>query len=120
MLVAANFNERRLLFGELLEAGYDVHPSPGFALALGALLQNAIAPRLIVLDVQGDEHATPKSVERLLTLKPGIPLILVVGTIDKALWEPLESRVAAVLHRPVTIGRIVEAVKQAIALAKPS
>jgi DNA-binding NtrC family response regulator len=107
-------NERRLLFGELLEAGYDVSPSPGFAPALGVLLQNAIVPSLIVLDVQGDEHATPKSVEHLLTLKPRIPLILIVGTIDKALWDPLESRVVAVLHRPITIGGIVETVKKAL------
>jgi DNA-binding NtrC family response regulator len=112
-------NERRLLFGELLEAGYDVSPSPGFAPALGVLLQNAIVPSLIVLDVQGDEHATPKSVEHLLTLKPGIPLILIVGKVNKALWDSLESRVVATLHRPLTIGGIVEAIRKALADAKP-
>jgi DNA-binding NtrC family response regulator len=108
-----------LLFGELIEAGYDVSPSPGFAPALGVLLQNAVVPRLIVLDVQGDEHATPKSVEHLLTLKPGIPLILIAGTVNKALWDALESRAAAVLHRPITIGRIVETVRRVLAAAGP-
>ena len=29
LLIAADLNERRLLFGELLEAGYDVIPVPG-------------------------------------------------------------------------------------------
>lgn len=108
-----------MLFGELLEAGYDVQPSPGLAQALAVLLQDTVVPRLIVLDVQGDEHATPQSVERLLSLTPGIPLILIVGTIDKAHWAPLESRVAAVLHRPITIGKIVEAVKRVLGAGKP-
>ncbi len=112
LLVAAELSERRLLFGELLEAGYDVLPVAGFASALGLLLQHAVIPRLIVLDVQGDEHATPQSVEHLLGLIPGTRLLLLVGAIDAALWKPLEGRVAAVLHRPITIGGVVEAVQQ--------
>ena len=70
LLVAAELSERRLLFGELLEAGYDVLPVAGFAPALGLLLQHAVIPRLILLDVQGDEHATPQSVEHLLAQIP--------------------------------------------------
>jgi DNA-binding NtrC family response regulator len=112
LLIAAELGERRLLFGELLEAGYDVLPVAGFASALGLLLQHAVVPRLILLDVQGDEHATPESVEHLLGLIPRARLLLLVGAIDAALWKPLEGRVAAVLHRPITIGRAVEAVQQ--------
>ena len=119
LLIAADLNERRLLFGELLEAGYDVLPLPGLAPALGTFLQHAVAPRLILLDVQGDEHATPKSVEHLAALSPGVPLILIVGSIDKALWDPLDRGVAALLHRPITIGQIVETVKQTLAAASP-
>ena len=112
LLVAAELSERRLLFGELLEAGYDVLPVAGFALALGLLLQRSVIPRLILVDVQGDEHATPQSVEHLLELIPRARLLLLVGSIDAALWKPLEGRIAAVLHRPITIGRVVEAVQQ--------
>jgi DNA-binding NtrC family response regulator len=119
LLIAADLNERRLLFGELLEAGYDVVPVPGFAPALGTLLQHAVAPRLILVDVQGDEHATPKSVEHLTELSPGIPFILIVGSIDKTLWDPLEQRVAALLYRPITIGQVVETVKQKLPAANP-
>ncbi len=112
LLVAAELSERRLLFGELLEAGYDVLPVAGFAPALGLLLQHAVNPRLILLDVQSDEHATPQSVEHLLGLIPRARLLLLVGAIDAALWKPLEGRAAAVLHRPITIGGVVEAVQQ--------
>jgi DNA-binding NtrC family response regulator len=112
LLVAAELSERRLLFGELLEAGYDVLPVAGFVSALGLLLQHAVSPRLILLDVQGDEHATPESAEHLLGLIPEVRLLLLVGVIDAALWQPLEGRVAAVLHRPITIGRVVEAVQE--------
>jgi DNA-binding NtrC family response regulator len=112
LLVAAELSERRLLFGELLEAGYDVLPVAGFASALGLLLQHAVIPRLIVLDVQGDAHVTPQSVEHLLGLILGTRLLLLVGAIDAALWKPLEGRVAAVLHRPITIGGVVETIQQ--------
>ena len=116
LLVAADLNERRLLFAELLEAGYDVMPVPGMALALGAVLQGSVVPRLILLDVRGDEHATPKSVEHLMTLISAVPVILVVGSIDRSLWEPVQPRVAAMLARPITIGKIVETVKQTLPL----
>jgi CheY-like chemotaxis protein len=112
LLVAAELSERRLLFGELLEAGYDVLPVPGFAPALGLLLQHAVIPRLILLDVQGDEHATPQSVDYLLAQIPEARLFLVVGAIDAALWDPLQGRVTALLRRPITIGRVVQTVKQ--------
>jgi hypothetical protein len=112
LLVAAELSERRLLFGELLEAGYDVLPVPGLAPALGLLLRHVVIPRLILLDVQGDEHATPQSVEHLLARLPGARSLLLVGAINAALWEPLQGRVTALLRRPITIGRVVETVKQ--------
>jgi DNA-binding NtrC family response regulator len=114
LLSAVDLYERRLIFGELLEAGYDILPLPGFAPALGALLQRTVAPRLVLLDVQGDEHATPQSVEHLASLVPGVPVVVIAGSIDRALWEPLADRVAALLYRPITIGRITERVKQIV------
>ena len=79
-----------------------------------ALLRSSVEPRLILLDVQGDEQATPQSVEHLLTLISGVPLILVVGSIDRSLWESVQPRVAALLARPITIGKIIETVKQTL------
>lgn len=116
LLIAADLNERRLLYGQLLEAGYDVMPVPGLALALGRVLQHSAEFRLILLDVQGDADATPLSVQHLATLLPGVPLIVVVGSIDRSLWEPVRSSVAALLARPITIGSVVKAVKQTLPL----
>jgi len=112
LLVAAELEERRLLYGELLEAGYNVLPVPGYAAALGVLLQRSVEPRLIVIDVRGDEHATPQSVEYLMKLAPTVPLLLLVGAVDKSLWEPLKSRVAGLLVRPITIGAIVDTIRR--------
>ena len=114
LLVAADLGERRLLYGELLEAGYDVLPLPGMAAALGALLQHSVVPRLVLIDVRDDSEATSQSVQYLLTLIPGIPLVLVVGAIDRELWQPLEPQVAALLSRPITIGKIVETVQKLV------
>ncbi len=112
LLIAADLNERRLLCGELLEAGYDVKPVAGLAVALGALLQKSVEPRLILIDVRDDPEAAASTVEHLLTLVPAVPLILVVDSIDRSAWEALRSRVAAWLARPITIGKILEIVKQ--------
>ena len=112
LLIAADLGERRLLYGELLEAGYEVLPVPGMAPALGRLLQHSVGPRLVLLDVHEDPDGTPQSVRYLLTLIPGIPLVLVIGSINRNLWEPVEHQVAAVLVRPITIGKILEAVQR--------
>jgi len=114
LLIAADLNERRLLYGELLEAGYDVLPVPGLALALGTLLQKSVGPRLILLDVREDAEAAPNTVQQLLSLVPGVPLILVVGSVNRSEWEPLRTRVAALLTRPITIGKIIETIKQTL------
>jgi DNA-binding NtrC family response regulator len=114
LLIAADLNERRLVYGELLEAGYDVLPLPGMAAALGTLLQHSVAPRLVLVDVQGDEHATPQSVRQLLALAPGVPSIVLVGAINRAVWQPIESQVTALLARPITVGKIVETVQAAL------
>jgi DNA-binding NtrC family response regulator len=114
LLVAANLNERRLLYGELLEAGYDVLPVSGVALALGKLLQKSIEPRLVLIDAREDPEALPASVEYLGTLIPDVPLIVVISSVDRAIWQPVRSRDTMLLPRPITIGQIVAAVKQAL------
>ena|SRR5579872_6877239 len=111
MLIAADLDERRLLFGELLEAGYDVTPIPEFERALGDVLQHLVEPRLILIDVGDDEKLTPHAVDYLLKAAPAVPVIVLVGTINRAEWETMTPRLAALLRRPITIGAIVETVK---------
>jgi hypothetical protein len=111
LLIAADLEERRLLLAELLEAGYQVLPLPGLAYAIRPLRLKLLTPPLMLVDIQGDQHATPRDVERLLAAAPGVPLILVVGAIDNAIWEPLRPRLAALMRRPISIGQIVDAVR---------
>jgi DNA-binding NtrC family response regulator len=120
LLVAADLNERRLIYGELLEAGYDVLPVPGIVRALALLLPHSVEPRLVLLDVRDDKEASPQSVDYLASLVAGIPLIVVVGSIDRAIWEPLAGKVAALVHRPVTIGQIVDVVKRTLPVSGPN
>jgi len=112
LLIAADWKERRLLYGELLEAGYDVKPVPGLAVALGFLLQKSVEPRLIVLDIHDDSDATPKSVQHLFTLSPDVPAIVIVGLMDHPAWEALQTPKATLLTRPISIGKVVDVVKQ--------
>ena len=74
LLIAADLEERRLLFAELLEAGYKALSLPGAMHALVWLRSARAAPPLIVLDVFGDEQATPAFVESLRQLCAGSQL----------------------------------------------
>jgi DNA-binding response OmpR family regulator len=119
LLIAADRDERRLLFGELLEAGYDVVPIPEFERALGELLQHLIEPRLILIDVGDDEKLTPQAVDYLLKAAGIVPVILLVGTFNRARWESLGPRLDALLCRPIAIVAIVEAVKGVLPISEP-
>ncbi len=112
LLIAADDEERRLLFAELREAGYAVLPVPGLGYALRKLSLRAVAPPLILLDAHDDPFAIPIHVVRLISLAGRAPLILVVGAIGLARWEPLRPKVAALLSRPIRIGEIVAVVRK--------
>lgn len=112
LLVGAELQERRLLYAELLEAGYEVLPLPGLLYAIRAMLLGKLAPPLIVVDVYGDDYGLPEHVEALIKTAPSVPVVLVIGAIGHEAWQPLRGRVAALLQRPITIGQIVDAVRQ--------
>jgi DNA-binding NtrC family response regulator len=118
LLIAADWQSRALALAELQEAGYDVTALPGLRHALAALAapaRRAAWPALIILDVRAGEDAAPGRVEDLVALAAGVPLILVVGAFDRAAWEPLRARVAALLVRPVTVGALVDTVRRVLA-----
>ena len=112
LLVAADWRTRTLVLAEMEEAGYDVAAVPGMRLGAKALLSGLVAPAVILIDALDDEDATPERVSDLLDAAPDAPAILVTGAYGRAAWEPLRPRVAALLHRPVTIGQIVAAVQR--------
>jgi CheY-like chemotaxis protein len=115
LLAAANWQSRTLLLAELQEAGWDIVALPGPRPALRALLAGQVRPRLILLDVHEDPDATPGYAEQIPELAPGIPLLLLVGTYDAEVWQPLRERGAEVLRRPLSVGEVVEAVRHWLA-----
>ena len=42
--------------------------------------------------------------------------MLVVGAIQRQQWEPLRGHVTAILHRPISVGEVVDAVRQTLPL----
>lgn len=112
LLIAADWQSRVLTLAELQETGYDVAAAPGLRVALNALAHHRISPALVLLDAAGDEEAAPARVEDVMALAPGVPVVLVIGALDRAAWEPLRAEVAALFVRPVTVGALVEAVQR--------
>src|SRR5919197_380855 len=100
LLVAADWRNRTLGLAGFGGGGYDVAAVPGMRLGAKALLSGLVAPAVILIDVLDDEDATPERVSDLLEAAPDVPAILVTGAYDRAAWEPLRPRVAALLHRP--------------------
>jgi DNA-binding NtrC family response regulator len=114
LLVAADWQSRAMLLAELQEAGYSVIAAPALRHAYRALIGRKVHPRLILLDVSGDQDATPPYVEQLGELAPGSPLIVLVGAYDVAAWQPLQDRVAGFLRRPLKVGDVVEEVRRGL------
>jgi DNA-binding NtrC family response regulator len=112
LLSSADLEERRLLYAEIREAGYQIMPVESILDALRAVLLKVAQPTLVVLDVHDDPEGTRDHVEQLLALLPGVPLVLMVGGGSAEIWEPLRPHVAALLRRPIRIGEIVDVVRR--------
>ncbi len=119
LLIAADLEERRLLFAELLEAGYTVLPLSSLIYAIRLMRAGTIATSLILLVAYGDDGTIAARVEDLLRLASGSRLILVVGSIESERWETWRNRVAALLYRPISVGEIVDVVHAVLPLSKP-
>ena len=112
LLSSADWQSRTLILAELQELGYDVMAVTGMRYAISAALKGLVDPPLLIIDVHGDESATPEDVRGLMTLFRGRPLILLVPVFDQARWEPLRGEVARYFRRPIRIGDVVQAVQQ--------
>jgi DNA-binding response OmpR family regulator len=99
---------RALLRAELIERGYEAIGFETIADALDSRLDRP--PRAIVVELRG-QRLVPSALEKLLAAGP--PVILLAG-MPEADDPRVKSRAwAAVLHRPVSIGEIAEAVSKA-------
>lgn len=119
LLVASDIDERRLLFAELQEGGYEVMISLGLVDALQRLLFRLVKPRLILLDAHGDVDATPEHVKHLSSVcGSDVLLIVIVGAVNQSAWELLRPRVTALLRRPIRINQVVDLVRQTVPPAR--
>ncbi|MCD6291666.1 MAG: hypothetical protein J7M34_14300, partial [Anaerolineae bacterium] len=75
------------------------------------VLRSRVAPRLVLIDVWGDEFATPERVRELASALPGVPTILLVGTFERDAYASLADRVTALMVRPVRVGEVVQRVR---------
>jgi DNA-binding NtrC family response regulator len=114
LLASADLEERRLLYAELREAGYEVMAVEGIRDAVRAVLLGVVRPPLVVLDVHGDPDAAERRGEDLLAVLRGVPLVVIVGGVGGEAWEPLRPRLAALLRRPIRVGEIVEAARRIV------
>jgi DNA-binding NtrC family response regulator len=114
LLIAADLRTRSLVLAQLEAQGFDVSAEPGLRAAARTISLGRPAPSLVFLDTRGDEHATPENVAALLGAAPAAKAIVLAGTHDLSAWDPLRPRLAALLHRPVSIGQIVEAITHAL------
>lgn len=109
LLIAADWRSRALILAELQERGLEVTALPGLRLGLKALIRGRLAPRALLIDVWDDDFASPQTVGDALALLPQAPVVLVVGTWDRARYEDLAGGQVTLLVRPVSVGEIVSA-----------
>lgn len=92
--------------------GRDVVSAPGTNEALALARLAGIRPALLIVDA--GQHIAPEDVERLMRAFPDTPLVLCVSALRRAAFDPLQSRCAAYLVRPVSIGKIAQAAAQTL------
>jgi hypothetical protein len=118
-LIAADWQSRTLLLAELEARGIEVRTEPGMRWAIRALVQERLAPPLILIDTAGDEAATPEAVARLLAIlaQDGIEpmLLLLVRVFEREQWQVAFSERATILARPQQVGAVAGLVRSKLA-----
>lgn len=113
LVLSAKWQTRALLaaqIGEMVER--DVLSAPGVNEALGLVKLGGVDPALIVVD--GGQQIGVEDVERLVEARQGTPVVLVLSRLRRQAFQALRGRVATILVRPVSIGRIARAVSQVL------
>jgi hypothetical protein len=103
---------RAYLRAELIERGFEAVGYTDLAKALAALsLPPRPRPKVIVLELRG-QGVEPKLLD--VITRTGIPLILLVGSVEAN--EPIVKQYnwAAVMKRPISIGAIADRVQEVI------
>ena len=108
LALSADWQTRALLAAQIGETtGREVISAPTVKEALALIRMVGIDPALVIVDA--GQQVTREEVERLMDAVPDAPLVLSVSALRRTEFDPLRSRCAAYLVRPVSIGRIVQA-----------
>jgi len=108
LALSADWQTRALLAAQIGETtGREVVPAPAVNEALALIRMAGIDPALVIVDA--GQQVTREEVERLMDAVPDTPLVLSVSALRRTEFDPLRSRCAAYLVRPVSIGRIAQA-----------
>ena len=108
LVLSANWQTRALLAAQIGETtGREVVSAPAVNEALALIRLAGIEPALVIVDT--GQQVAREEVERLMDAVPGAPFVLGVGTLRRTEFDPLVSRCAAYLVRPVSVGQIAQA-----------
>jgi len=119
LVISANWQTRALLAAQVGEmTSHNITSAPGVNEALALIKTAGIHPVLLVVDA--GQQMAHEDVERLMAALPDTPLVLSVSALRRATFDPLRERCAAYLVRPVSIGRIAQAVAQAMESTRAS
>lgn len=116
LLIAADWQSRALLLAELEERGIEARTEAGVYWAMRALMSEALAPPLVLLDSTGDPDATPHKVEQLMAVlaEDGVRPVLVflVSVFQRNEWQARFGERAVVLARPKTVDEIATFIRE--------
>jgi len=107
LVLSADWQTRALLAAQIGETtGREVVSAPAVNEALALVRTAGIDPALVIVDA--GQQVAREEVGRLMDVLPDAPLVLSVSALRRTEFDPLRSRCAAFLVRPVSIGRIVQ------------
>jgi len=113
LLIAADEQFRRLVYAQLLAAGYAVLALPPLDTALAYLLRGGEPSRLTVLDLQGQQFSGQR-LDELSRLTGRAPLILCGGALDRVTLTQVSLPSCQVLLRPFSVGDLVQEVQRVL------
>ena len=108
LVVSADWQTRALLAAQIGETtGREVVSAPAVNEALALLRIAGIQPAVVIVDT--GQQVAREEVERLMDALPDAPFVLSVSALRRAEFDPLGSRCAVYLVRPVSVGQIAQA-----------
>ncbi len=104
--------ERAYIGAQLIEEGFEVEGSANLVQSVNDIKERKIRPELVIIDSK-DQSFDEEILRVLGRLIPGVPLLLIQGAWDSPPNLEWNGKVLK-LNRPVTVGQVVDKVKELI------